>query len=82
MRVTRRIALSPCDALRLNEDIGALERIQRELKWIDPANVHPDPRKGRQMLRFVLGQIKMAERHARERMQNEFLAPQKRLKKK
>lgn len=67
----------PEDALRLNEDAQALARIGRELRWIDPYNVASDPQKGRRLLRFVAGQIKMAERHAREKLQNEYLAPVK-----
>ena len=67
----------PEDALRLCEDILCLGRILRELRWIDPSNVAEDPQKGRRLLRYVQGQVKQAQRHARELMQARYLAPKK-----
>jgi hypothetical protein len=68
----------PVDAIRLAEDAQTIKLCLRLLDWIDPYNVSDDPNKGRKTLRFVIGQLKMAERYAEQKMRTEFLDPRKR----
>lgn len=72
----------PVDALRLNEDIRALEQARKLVDWIDPYNVADDPAKGRKILRYVTGQLKIAERYAEAKMRREYLDPRKKILKK
>jgi hypothetical protein len=74
--VTR--AAVPIEALRLTEDIRALEAARKLLDTVDVSSVTKDPELGRQILRVTQSQLRASQQYAEQRLREEFLAPRKR----
>lgn len=67
----------PIEALRLNEDIVALENARKLLDTVDVRSVTKDPEIARQILGVTQSQLRMCQRYAENRLREEFLAPRK-----
>lgn len=67
----------PVEALRLNEDIRALEQSRKLLDTVDVLSVTKDAEFGRQILRITQSQLRECQRYAESRLREEFLAPRK-----
>ena len=66
---------TPVDALRLNEDIRALERAIRELKTVDRYNVQDDP--DADTLWMIIQKLWLCQRTAQQKLRTEFLDPRR-----
>lgn len=67
----------PVEALRLTEDIRALEAARKLLDTVDVLSVTKDPELGRQILRVTQSQLRTSQQYAEQRLREEFLVPRK-----
>lgn len=65
----------PIDALRLQEDIRALEEARKHLKTVDPINVCEDRETGSNSLFCVEKMLRVLQRNAEKKMRTEFISP-------
>ncbi len=65
----------PVDALRLNEDIRALRQACELLGTVDRYNVADDP--DRDVVWLCIQRLKLCQRHAEDKMRQEFLDPRR-----
>jgi hypothetical protein len=62
----------PVAALKINEDIQALERILRELKGIDPVNISKSSM-GPEILKMLKTMTLACQRYASLKLRNDYL---------
>jgi hypothetical protein len=65
----------PIEALRLNEDLRALERCCQIMDSVDPSSVADELKDGRKILRKIYLDVRMCQRHAENKMRTEYLNP-------
>lgn len=63
------------DALRLNEDIFALNKCRQLLNLVDEFSVADTRDEGYKLLRLAKAHINACHRHAWDKMRQEYLAP-------
>jgi hypothetical protein len=67
----------PVEALRLNEDIRALQRAIELVRSLEASNIAYDINNGYQIIREVITQLRDAERFATQHLRVNYLAPRK-----
>jgi hypothetical protein len=72
-------AFVPLDALRLVEDIRALDEARQHLETVDVRNITEDREVGWKILQLLKQELRLCHRYAENKLRKEFLAPKKKL---
>jgi hypothetical protein len=67
----------PLEALRLAEDIFALQECRNHLDTVAPENITEDRDTGWKILRAILNELRLCQTFAERKMKTEFIAPKR-----